>query len=189
MPDTAICQKIVASSDSTVAVEALQTRPFRKRKLILFFESFRGEFFQSPDAPGTTRLDLQIEASSVVCREKSFSAAKRVEVARQVREAMLAASQYPQIVFRSTIVTAKPLRGFVMHGDLTIRGITHTAKANLGVSEMSHNRLQIDADAQIRLSDFGIHPPSSLFGLVRVSEDAMAHLMLWTNTAGLLPSV
>lgn len=185
MPDSGISHKIFASNDSTVAVEAFQTGPFRKRKVVLFFETFSGDFFHSPDAPHMSRLELQVETSSVVCREKALSPAKCERITRYVREVALAAAKYPQIVFRSTSVAAKPLRGFVMHGDLTIRGVTCSTKANLGVSELKNDRLQLDADANIRLRDFGIQPPSSLLGLVKVGEGAMVHLMLWTNLRGL----
>ena len=182
MPDTEICQNIFASSDSTVAVEAFQTGLFGKRRLILFFESFGGTFFHPLDSPETARLELQVDASSVVCREKSFSDAKRARITKYVRDIALAAAQHPQIVFRSTSVVAKPLRGFIMNGDLTVRGVTRAAKANLGLSEMKKDRLQLDIDANLRLKDFSIEPPTSWFGLRRVTEEVTVHLMLWTNT-------
>lgn len=185
MPDAAMCQKIFASNDSSVAVETFETGMFRKRRVILFFESFSGAFFHSPDSPQNSRLELQVDASSIICREPSLSSGKRRQITQCAREVVLAAAQYPKIVFRSTTLTEKPLRGFVMHGDLTIRGVTRTTKANLGLSEMSHDRLQLDADASIRLKDFGIDPPSSLFGLMRLSQEAMVHVLLWTNTPGL----
>jgi polyisoprenoid-binding protein YceI len=180
-----MCQKIFASNDSSVAVEAFERGLFRKRRLILFFESFSGAFFHSLDSPQSSRLELQVDAASIVCRERSLSSGKRRRITQCAREVVLAAGQYPQIVFRSTSLTEKPLRGFVMQGDLTIRGITRTTKANLGLSEMSNDRLQLDADATIRLDDFGIKPPSSLFGLTNLSQEAMVHVLLWTNTPGL----
>jgi polyisoprenoid-binding protein YceI len=182
MPDTEICQNIFASNDSTVAVEAFQTGLFGKRRLILFFENFGGVFRHSTDLSQPWRFEIQVDASSVTCREKSLSAAKRARIIKYSREVALAAADHPQIVFRSTSVAEKPLRGFVMHGDLTIRGVTRAAKANLGLSEMKNDRLQLDIDANICLKDFGIHPPSSSFGLSRISEQVMVHLMLWTNT-------
>lgn len=180
MAGNGTCQKIFASSDSSVAVEAFQTGPMRKRRLILFFESFSGELFHTPECLQDSRLELTVDVSSVVCRERSLSEKKRQAIARYARDVALDAAQYPHILFRSTKVLQKPLRGFVMQGDLTIRGITRPAKANLALSPMQNERLQIDADAYIRLPDFGIKPPSSFFGLMRVKDQAMAHLLLWT---------
>ncbi len=180
MPGNGICQKILAASDSSVAVEAFEKGPMKKRRYILFFESFSGELSHHPENPQQSRLELKIDVSSVNCRERWLSAGKRRQVEAYARDIALAGSQFPHIFFVSKQVTEKPLRGFVMTGDLTIRGITRPAKANLGLSPMKNDRMQIDADAYIRLSEFGIKPPSSLFGLRRVQDEAMAHLLLWT---------
>ena len=181
MPESEICQKILASNDSTVAVEAFQTGLMSKRKVILFFENFSGELFHSPESAENLRLELKVDATSVACHERSLSAGRQREVVKYARDVALAASQYPEVLFRSTQVSAKALRGFVMHGDLTIRGITRSARANLGLSPLKNYRLQIDADANICLKDFGIEPPSWFFGLRRVKDEAMVHLLLWAT--------
>ena len=180
MPESEICQKICASSDSTVAVEAFQTGLMSKRKVILFFENFSGELFHLPDSPQSLRLELKVDATSVACHERSLSAGKQRNIVKYARD-VLAANKYPEVVFRSTQVSEKPLRGFVMQGELTIRGVTRAARANLGLSPLKNDRLQIDADANICLRDFGIEPPSWLFGLRRVKDEAMVHLLLWAT--------
>ena len=179
-----MCQRIIAASDSTIAVEVFEAGLLRKRKLILFFDDFSGELFHSPECPGQSRLALKVDARSVECREPSLSKAKRHAITTYARDVALAAGQHPEILFQSTYMKEKPLRGFVMNGQLTVRGVTRPVRANLDIGPMKQHRVQIDADASIRLNDLGIEAPSAWLGLTRVRNEAMIHVLLWTDSGG-----
>ncbi len=174
---------ISASDDSTIAVEVFKTRMMRKRKHLLFFQNFSGKFLHSCDQPEASRLSLTIDAKSVVCRDQWLKARQQRRVTEYARNLALAADRHPEIQFSSSRVATKPLRGFTVEGVLNVCGVTRVLRLNLVLSPRSNARLQLDADASIRLTDFGIEPPSSRFGLVGTRDEALIHLLLWGRLA------
>ncbi len=179
MPGNEVLQTISASNDSTVAVEVFKTGMMRKRKHILVFENFTGELHYLPEHPENSRICMKIDAASIACCDSWLKPKKRREVADYARVKSLDAGKYPEIRFESTRISAKALRGFVVEGELNIRGVRRMVKVNVVLSPMTKNRLQIDADASIHLSDFGIDPPTSFFGLIGTKDEATIHLLLW----------
>jgi polyisoprenoid-binding protein YceI len=190
---------ISPSEDSTIAVELLRTGPLaRKKKQTLFFESFHGEMHMATDHPASSRILLAVDAASVVCRDTSLTVKdertgrlvhvvrvkQRQAVAGFVRKQALAAATYPEIRFTSTSIRAKALRGFVVTGILQIREISRELKVNLSLGPTTRTRaFQLDADAPLRLSDFGLPRPSAMLGLIGTSDDAVLHLRLWAVPA------
>lgn len=171
---------ISASDDSTIAVEVFKTRLMRKRKHLLFFQNFSGHFLHSSERPEDSQLKLTIDAKSVICRDQWLKVRQQRRVTEYARNA-LAAERHPEIQFSSSRVAIKPLRGFTFEGVLNVCGVTRVLKLNLVLSPRSNARLQLDADASIRLTDFGITPPSSRFGLAGTKDDALIHLLLWAR--------
>jgi polyisoprenoid-binding protein YceI len=172
---------ISASDDSTIAIEVFKTRLMRKRKHLLFFQNFSGHFLHSAERPENSQLNLIIDAKSVVCRDKWLKARQQRRITEYARNLALTADRHPEIHFSSSRVTTKPLRGFTVEGVLNVCGVTRVLKLNLVLSPRSNARLQLDADASIRLTDFGITPPSSRFGLVGTKDEALIHLLLWAK--------
>ncbi len=172
---------ISASDDSTIAIEIFKTRLMRKRKHLLFFPNFSGRFFHSSDRPENSRLDLSVDAKSVVCRDQWLKARQQQRITEYARNLALAGDRHPEIHFSSNRVSIKPLRGLIVEGVLNVCGVTRVLKLNLVLSPRSDSRLQLDADASIRLTDFGIKPPSSRFGLAGTKDEALIHLLLWAR--------
>ncbi len=187
MPDWQTIYTISPSIDSTLALEVFKTGLKRGKKHMLFFENFRGELSYINERPESSRLDLMVDANSVLCRDAWLRPKQRKAVMSFAKTKALDVAHHPEIRFASSRVSAKPLRGFVVEGVLAIRGITRNIRANIVLTAMSRGRFQIDGDAPFRLSDFGIHPPSSLFGLVGTQDEALLRLLLWATepvTAG-----
>lgn len=174
---------ISPSEDSTVAVEVFKTRLMRKRKHLFFFQNFGGQLFFSAAQPENARLDLTIDAKSVICRDAWLKVRKQRRITEYARNRALEVDRHPEIQFSSNRIAPKPLRGFVVEGVLKVCGVTRVLKANLVVNARTDGRLQLDADSSIRLTDFGITPPSSYFGLAGTKDVAVLHLLLWARAA------
>ena len=183
MPAAEALFTISPSSDSTIAIEVLKTGLMRHKKHILFFENFSGTLRYVPASPQSSQVDLCVDADAVVCRDQWLRAGKQRLVTKYAREHGLAAQQYPEIRFSSTRICSKPLRGFVTEGELKIRGTSRIVKVNVVFSPKNQNRFQVDGDATIRLSDFGIERPTSLFGLIGTKDEALIRLLLWAIPA------
>ncbi len=120
---------ISPSNDSTLAIEVLKTGLMRRKKHILFFENFSGELCYVPDHAESSRVNLMVDAASVVCRDKWLSYKKQQAVTRYARTEALASAQHPEIRFASSRISHKALRGFVVEGVLKIRDITRTVNS------------------------------------------------------------
>ena len=169
---------ISPSNDSTLALEVFKTGLMRRKKHILFFENFAGELSFVREHPESSRLDISIDALSVTCRDQWLKPKQQQMVTKFAREA-LAVDRHPDIRFASTRISAKPLRGFVVEGVLTLRGTGRNVRVNVVLNPMKRGRFQIDGDATLRLSDFGIPPPSMLLGLIGTKDEALLRLLLW----------
>ena len=173
---------ISPSPDSTLA-NAARASGVVKHKYLFVFERFRGTLIYDPEQPLDSALNLTIEAASLACRDgqhRSFKRTRHLEAA--LRQA-LGSETHPELQLESTRLVAKPLRGFILEGTLRFRGLEHSVRANLGFGTEKKYRLQIDADAAVRLSDFGVAAPSSLLGLIRTLDEVVLHAYLWGTTA------
>jgi polyisoprenoid-binding protein YceI len=172
---------ILPSNDSTLAVEVHQTGLMRRKKHLLLFEQFRGELSYVADHPESSQVNMIIEVASLVCRDKWLKTAKQEKLSRYARNEVLASGRYPHITFASNRVSAKRIRGFTVEGELKIRDVTRTATLNLVVNQTKPQILQIDGDATFRLSEFAIHRPSSLLGLIGTKDEVLIRLLLWAT--------
>lgn len=182
--ESEISYTISPSEDSTVAVEVHKSRLMRKRKHLLFFQNFEGSLLFSAAQPENSCLTLSVDATSVRCRDAWLREKKQQRITEYARNQALGADRHPKIHFSSNRITPKPLRGFVVEGVLNVCGVTRILKANMVVNPRPDGRLQLDADASIRLTDFGITPPVSYFGLAGTRDEAVLHLLLWARAAG-----
>lgn len=180
MPELPTLYSISPSKDSTIAIEVTKTGLLaRKKKHTLCFENFSGQMSLVSNDPTASQILLTIDAGSIVCRSADVSAKEQHTIAAFAREEALAANRYREIQFTSTAIRAKALRGFVVTGVLQIRGTTRELKVNMAWNPKRDNKVQLDGDATVRLSDFGLPAPAAKFGLVRTVDEMMVHLLLW----------
>ena len=170
------------SPDSTVAIEIRKTG-LVNRKYFLVFERYAGELVYDSDEPLTSTVKLNIQAESVVCRDRALKAKQQRIATRFALGEALKATIHPEIHFASHRFQPKPLRGFVAEGALKLRGVERNVKANVGFGNPKNGRIQIDADARITLADFGIKPPSSFMGLIRTEGEVFLQVLVWGRPA------
>jgi polyisoprenoid-binding protein YceI len=181
MPNLATSYTITPSHDSTLAIEVYKTGLRRSKKHILFFEKFNGEMRFAENDPGAFEITLTIDAKSAVCRDAWLNERKRRAVAEFASKDALAADTHAEIRFTSNSLRAKAMRGFVVEGVLQIRDTAHVLRVSAVLGPMRKDCLQIDGDATLRLSDFGLPRPSALFGLIGTKDEAALRLLLWAT--------
>ena len=173
---------ISPSPDSTLAIE-IKRSGLVKRKHLFVFEQYSGALMYDPEQPLESVLNLSIEASSVTCRDPHSKRRRQDHLTQFARSQALAAGDHPLITVQSQRFMAKQLRGFIAEGTLSFRGVDRMLKANIGFGVPKKDRLQIDADATLRLSEYNLPRPSSLFGLIRTEDDVVLHALIWGTTA------
>ena len=131
--------------------------------------------FPAPD------FDLVIPANAFRCGNRVMES--------DMREA-LKADRHPQVAF-----TFRQLRGGVQHdldsglyhatiaGDLTLAGVTRTIDLQISAQRVSRTTFRVRAELPLRMTDFGIKPPSALFGAIRAKNSLTVRFDLTLNVA------
>jgi polyisoprenoid-binding protein YceI len=181
MPVSELLYSIAPSPDSTLAIEVIKTGLRRSKKHLLFFEKFSGTLHYVAERPESSRANILIDANSVVCRDTWLNARKQKSITEYAKHEVLVTDAHPEIRFASTSIAAKPLRGFVVQGEMQLCDVTRPLRVNVVLNEKRHDTIQIDGDATLTLSDFGIKPPSSFFGLIGTKDQALIRILLWAT--------
>jgi polyisoprenoid-binding protein YceI len=179
MGDGARFYSISSSSDSMIVAQVIEKRVTRRHKYFIGFEKFKGELRYCANDLDRSRLSLEIEATSLACRNQALRDRKLRSVAEYLRHSVFNATAHPVIQFSSTRFAAKALRGLLIEGVLTARETTVATKMNAVFTPALQDCLKIEADSTFRISDFGAKPLSSLFGLIKASDQILLHLHLY----------
>lgn len=174
--------KIAPSPDSILAVEVRQLG-WSKKKHLFVFERYSGEFVYDPEQPLASRIELSIEADSVICRDSAKGQRQRDRLTDFARQEALAAHRFPRIQIQSERFVAKALRGFVAEGTLSFHEASRPIRANFDFGVLKRDRLQIDSDATLRLSEYNLPRPSSLLGMIRTDDEVVLHALVWGTIA------
>ena len=134
---------------------------------------FTGTVELTPQTITPASLRLAVKAASLHETGADFTDQQKEIINKELREIVLHPDQYPEIVFQSTNVTAKPAKTGGGHdvkltGNLTLDGVTRRieipATVTLNGDEMrAIGKFSIDRD------DYKVKATSAAHGLVRVS--------------------
>lgn len=90
----------------------------------------------------------------------------------------LGAARHPQVEFMFREVSGTlthDLDTGLYHagisGDLSMAGRTRRIEVKASVRRLSRTRFQVRAELPLRMTDFGIVPPTALFGAIRARDD------------------
>ena len=137
-------------------------------------KDFSGRVELTPGTILPASLRLVVKAASIHETGADFTDEQKKIINKELHDIVFHPDQYPDIVFQSTNVTAKPAKtggGFdvKLTGDLTLHGVTRKteipAKVTLNGDEMrAIGEFSIDRD------DFKVKATSAAHGMVRVSN-------------------
>jgi len=175
------------TSESSVAVQVFRSGLMARRKHVLFFEHYRGEVEYDNDDPEKSRVELVLEANSVVCRDERLNPERRRGLLAFVQKEVLAAHSHAQIAFSSNRVERQSPTRFKLEGTLSIRGSNKPVAFEAVVLPKGKDRLEIDSTARLKLTDFGIDRPSAFFGLIGTKDEVILRFLLWPERAAALP--
>lgn len=118
----------------------------------------------------TAQIDAEIKADSITTRNDQRDAHLRSADFFDVE-------QFPTLTFRSTRVSVKSENQLEVTGDLTIHGVTKSAKLNVSIEgrvkdPWGNQRMAIEAETKIKRADYGLLYNQALeTGGVMVSDD------------------
>lgn len=137
-------------------------------------KDFSGRVELTPQTVTPASLRLVVKAASLHETGADFTEQQKQIINKELHEIVLHPDQYPDIVFQSTNVTAKPAKvgsGYdvKLTGDLTLHGVTRRVEIPATVTR-NGDELRAVGKFSIDRDDFKVKATSAFHGLVRVSD-------------------
>lgn len=140
---------------------------------VIAIRDFQGEARFVPGSFEGASLTVSVNPQSLAVTN-SEKEKDRLEIERTMREQVLEVGKYPEIVFRSTNISASRMaegryRARII-GDLTLHGVT---QKNLWISAeaaVADDRLRAQGTFSLKQSDFGIKPFSAVGGTIKLKN-------------------
>ncbi|HKV42921.1 MAG TPA: YceI family protein [Blastocatellia bacterium] len=146
-----------------------KTGLLRGKKHLFLFDRYEGEFSHDPDGPAgaeNTTVYFTLSPSNIVCEDTWVNASDRKKILATTLHDMLAVDRYPDLVFRSEKITVRAEREYEVWGQLTVRGIDKPARVKVSLTNEPAGYIRLDGAAVLRLTDYGLTPPSALLGAI-----------------------
>jgi polyisoprenoid-binding protein YceI len=161
----------VLQPDTGSRIEMLVTKTglLRGKQHVLDFTRYRGELRYDPQAPLSSVVTLDIESASVVCRDTWVSEKDRRKIQAFAIADMLDGQNHPRIAFRSNAVKPAGRDQYAVAGTLIIRGIGKPVVVD--VKLRTAEVLTFEGRAVIKLSDYGLKPPTAALGTIGTKDE------------------
>ena len=163
--------RIVSGGPNKITLEADKTGVMRGKKHNFEFPKFDGKLLFDAAAPQNSRVDLKIDSAAVICNDTWLKDSDRKKVVDYTLTDMLAVKQYPEMRFVSSKITPKGDNKFTVEGTLTIRG---NGRPVVLEAVLAQGAVTIDGNAILKITSFGLKPPSAGFGLAGTKDDMRA---------------
>ena len=135
----------------------------------LAVHDFSGTADLTPGSIQNASLQMNIKADSLKESDPKFTDAEKNIITGEVKNLVLESSKYPEITFRSGVVTGKMDGGkylLQIAGDLTLHGVTHQIVIPAQVT-IDNQRLRATGEFSIDRLDYNVKATSVKFGTVR----------------------
>jgi polyisoprenoid-binding protein YceI len=145
---------------------------FKGHDHFIAIRDFTGDAQLDPGASPPASLEMKIPAASLVETRDVFTEQQKQIIDKEIREIVLETSKYPEIIFKSTQVTAQLNSGQFearIEGDLTLHGVTRGIVVPAQVT-LNGNDLHAKGTFEINRSDYNVKATSALHGTIRVRD-------------------
>jgi polyisoprenoid-binding protein YceI len=146
---------------------------FKGHEHLVAAREFSGEAQLTPDKISPASLQLTVKTESMAETSDAFTEPQKQIINRELREIVLEPEKYPEIVFKSTEVTGKPLGNgrydLKIGGNLTLHGVTRRIVIPAKVT-LTGNDLRAVGEFSIDRSDFKVKATSAVHGMIRVRD-------------------
>ena len=146
---------------------------FKGHEHLVAAREFSGEAQLNSGSLVASSLQLTVKTDSMAETSDAFTEQQKQIINGELRDIVLEPAKYPEIVFKSSRVTGKPLGNgqydLKIVGDLTLHGVTRSIVIPVQVT-LSGNDLRATGEFSINRSDFKVKATSAFHGMVRVRD-------------------
>jgi len=150
-------------------LEVFKTGLMAGKKHVFLFQRYDGMISYDAAQPENSKVELTIEAASIVCMDEWIGAGNKRKVEEYALKDMMDAATHPQLRFTSSAVTKRPDGKFDVQGALTIRSFTRPVTVLVSILPDT-NRARFSGKAEVRLKDYGLKPRSAVLVIGTKSE-------------------
>lgn len=162
---------IQPAEGSRFELDVFKSKLWDGKKHTFLFDSYSGSLEFDAGEPARSSVRFTLRADSVRCVDDWVKPGQIPDIEKAARETM-AADRHPEITFRSTQIAAAGEGRYTVQGELDIRGVSKPVTLSIAAAAGA-NEVRIAGSGQIRLSDFGLKPPSGAFSLFIGTKDEM----------------
>jgi polyisoprenoid-binding protein YceI len=142
------------------------------------FSRFEGTLQFNREMPEASTVDISIESGSILCHDMWLSAKDLRKVQEYALKDMLATDRYPRIGFRATAIRKIDADQYELQGPLSIRDVTKPALVVLSLHPAPDGSLSVEGTSRVRLTDFGLKPPTAALGTIGTKNEMLFHFVL-----------
>ena len=169
--------RITPTEGARLALEVDKTGFMRGKKHQFLFERYSGELRYDAARPENSHVRIAIDSASAKLMDTWLSAKDHQKVHDYALKDMLAADRYPQMLFESTRIVRRSDSAFSVEGTLTIRSIAKPATVDVALMPQA-DALWLDGSATVRLTDYGLKPPSAALGTIGTKNEMRVSVRL-----------
>lgn len=169
----------IRPDDRTLLELTVEKTGFLSGKKHLFtFSRFQGSLLLDREAPEKSTITLVIEAGSIFCHDTWLGAKDLRKVQDYAVKDMLAVDRYPRVTFQSTAIRKLDGNRYEAQGVLTIRDVSRPANVAVALNTGSGAQPQIEGSSRVRLTDFGLKPPTAALGTIGTKNEMLFRFVL-----------
>lgn len=161
---------IEPSADSNFTLKVYKTGLFSGKVHIFEFKEYGGSFAYNPETREIDQAELTIESDSIICLDDWVSDKDLQKILKEAKGPMLGVDEYPRMTFRSSGKAKLADGAYAVAGDLTIQGKARPVTVTVKLSPAG-GVLGAKGEAEIKLKDYGLKPPSAAFGTIGTKNE------------------
>ena len=171
-PAETVLYQLLPSPGSRFELRVHKTGLMRGKTHVFALERYRGALFYDPQSPTGSRVELTVEASSVLCKDTWVSAKDLKDIQEHTFKKMLEPDRYPELNFSSTGIRAVAGDEYAIQGALTIRRLSRPVAVMVRTSTNPNEEgLLLTGSARLKMTDYGLKPPSAVLGAIGTKDE------------------
>ncbi len=166
--EPAIKLAIAPGPGNTIHLEVEKTGLWSGRKHDFTFGRYRGTVLYDRDNPAQSQVQLTVEAASIISHDAWVSESDRKKlIDYTLGPHVLDVKRYPEITFASSRIAPAGAAAYDVEGMLTIRGVPKPVIVHV----TARPDFSFQGTAVLRMTAWGIKPPSAALGLIGTKDE------------------
>jgi polyisoprenoid-binding protein YceI len=134
-----------------------------------------------PKDESKTAFAITVEAKALINVDKTMGDFERKGFQNVLQKQVLESDKFPQIVFKSSALTALKKDGekrtFTLNGALAFRGVTKPVSFPVNAT-FGKEKITASGSAKIKQTDFGITPYADALGAIKVGDEMTVNFLI-----------